>query len=61
LFVRGRIIDVERKRIFLAHFRPKIKKLCVVRAYVDMEKLLATTTEVDNVLGEIGETTFKPL
>lgn len=61
MFVRGKILDVERRRRFLAHFRPKIRKLCVVCTYVDMEKLLATAIEVKKVLGEIGETTFKPL
>ncbi len=61
LFIRGRILDVKRKRRFLTHFKPKIKKLCVVHAYVDMEKLLAIATKVEKVLGEMGEIAFKPL
>jgi hypothetical protein len=32
-----------------------MKKLCVVRTYVDMDKLLVATIEVEKVLGEIGE------
>jgi hypothetical protein len=61
LFVRGRILDVERKRRFLTHFSPKIRMLCVVCTYVDMDKLLAIAIEVEKILGEIKETSFKPL
>jgi hypothetical protein len=59
--VRGRILDAKRKRWFLAHFRPEIKKLCVVRTYADMDEFLASTIEVDKVMGEIGEMPFEPL
>jgi hypothetical protein len=45
----------------MAHFRPKIKKLCVVHTYADMDELLATTIKVEKVLGEIEETPFEPL
>jgi hypothetical protein len=42
LFVKGKILDIERKKRFLTHLRSKIKKLCVVRTYVDMDELLTT-------------------
>jgi len=56
--VRGRILDAKRKRWFLAHFRPK---LCVVCTYTNMDEFLASTIEVEKVMGEIGEMPFEPL
>ncbi len=61
LFQRGRIPDVEQQRRFLARLRPKIRKLCVVRTFTDIEKLVGAATELERVLGEIGETPFEPL
>jgi hypothetical protein len=58
LFVKGKTLDVERKRRFIAHFRPKIRKLCVVHTYADMDELLAIAIEVEKVFVEIGETPF---
>jgi hypothetical protein len=60
LFVKGRILDVERRRQILAILKPKLKKLLVVRTYHDMDELLAITIEVEKVLGEIGETPYEP-
>jgi hypothetical protein len=51
LFVKGRILNVKRRRWSLAHLRLKIRKLCVVRTYVDMDELLASTIEFNKVLG----------
>ncbi len=45
---------MERRRRFLAHFKPKIKKLCVVRTYADMDELMVIAIEVEKVVGEIG-------
>jgi len=61
LFVKRRIIDVERRRRFLAHFKLEIKKLCVVHTYVDMDELLVAAIKVEKVVGKIGETPFEPL
>jgi hypothetical protein len=61
LFVKGRILDAERRKRFLAHLRPKIRKFCVVCTYVDMDESLVTTIKVEKVLGEIRETPFEPL
>jgi len=61
LFQRGKIPDAEQRRRFLAKLRPEIRKLCVVRTFADVEELVAAATELERVLGELGETPFKPL
>jgi hypothetical protein len=61
LFQRGRIQDAEQKRRFLAKLRPEIRKLCVVRTFADIEELVGATTEVERVLGELGETPYELL
>jgi hypothetical protein len=33
----------------------------VVRTFIDIEKLVGATTEVERVLGELGETPYEPL
>jgi predicted aspartyl protease len=60
LFQKGKIQDTEQKRRFLARLRPKIRKLCVVRTFADIEELVSATTELERVLGELGETPFEP-
>jgi hypothetical protein len=60
-FRKGRISDVEQRRRFLAKLRPEIRKLCVVRNFTDIEKLVGAASEVERVLGELGETPFEPL
>jgi hypothetical protein len=47
LFWKGRILDVEQKRRFLARLRPEIQKLCVVRTFADIEELIRLATEVE--------------
>jgi len=61
VFQRGRIQDAEQKKRFLARLRRDIRKLCVVRTFVDIEELVSAATELEKVLGELGETPFKPL
>jgi len=61
LFQRGRIQDVEQRRRFLARLKPKIRKLCVVRTFTDIEELMGAVIEVERVLGELGEMPFEPL
>jgi hypothetical protein len=53
--VKGRILDAERRRRFLAHLRLEIKKFCVVHTYADMDELLDSSIEVEKVMGEIGK------
>ncbi len=60
LFQKGRIQDAEQRR-FLAKLRPEIRKLCVVRMFTDIEELVGTATELERVLGELGQTPFEPL
>jgi len=61
LFQKGRIQDAEQRRRFLARLRPKIRKLCVVRTFTDIEELVSAATKLERVLGELGETPFEPL
>ncbi len=61
LFQRGRIQDVEQKRRFLAKLRPEIPKLCVVKTFTNIEELVGAATELERVLGELGEIPFEPL
>jgi hypothetical protein len=61
LFQRGRIPDAEQRRRFWARLRPEIRKLCIVRTFTDIEELVGVATELERVLGEMGETPFEPL
>jgi len=61
LFQRGRIPDAEQRRRFLARLRPEIRKLCVIRTFTNIEDLVGAATELERVLGELGETPFEPL
>ncbi len=61
LFQRGRIPDAEQRRRFLGRLRPEIRKLCVVRTFVDIEELVGAAIELERVLGELGETPYEPL
>jgi len=60
LLVKGEIFYAKRRR-FMAHLRPKIRKLFVVHTYTDMNELLVVAIEVEKVFGKIKETSFKPL
>jgi len=61
LFQKGRIPDAEQRKRFLARLRPKIRKLCVMRTFADVEELVGAASELERVLGELGETPFEPL
>jgi len=61
LFQKGRLQDVEKKKRFLARLRPEIRKLCVVRTFANIEELVGATTEVERVMGELGETPYESL
>jgi len=61
LFQRGKIQDAKQKRRFLARLKPKIRKLCVVKTFTDIEKLIGAATELERVSGELGETPYEPL
>jgi len=36
-------------------------KLCVVKTFTDIEKLVGAVTELEKVLGELGKTLYEPL
>jgi predicted component of viral defense system (DUF524 family) len=61
LFRKGQIQDAEQRRRFLARLRPEIQKLCVVRTFANIEELVGAATEVERVLGELGETPYESL
>jgi hypothetical protein len=61
LFQRGRISDAEQRRRFLGKLKPEIRKLCVVRTFADIEELVGVATELERLLGELGETPYEPL
>jgi len=61
LFQRGKIPNAEQRRRFLGRLRPEIRKLCVVQTFTDIEELVGAATELEQVLGELGETPFEPL
>jgi hypothetical protein len=45
----------------LAKLRFKIRKLCVVKIYVNIEEAIVTTVEIERVLGELKETPYEPM
>jgi hypothetical protein len=61
LFQRGKIPDAEQRRRFMGKLKPEIRKMCVVRTYTDIEEMVGAATELERVLGELGETPFEPL
>jgi hypothetical protein len=61
LFQKGSIPDAEQRRRFLGKLRPEIRKHCVVRTFTNIEELVGAATELERVLGELGETPYEPL
>jgi hypothetical protein len=61
LFQKGRIGDAKQKKRFLVRLRPKLIRLCVVRIYTDIEEMVITTTKIERVLRDLGETPYDPL
>lgn len=45
----------------MAKLKPILRKVLVVQAYHDMDKLLATIIQVENFQGETRETPYEPL
>jgi hypothetical protein len=60
LFKKGKIKDGGQKQRFLAHLQPKIKKLCMVKNYANVEEMFVITKDVKKILDELGETPFEP-
>jgi uncharacterized secreted protein with C-terminal beta-propeller domain len=45
----------------MAKLRPKIRKLCVVKNFTNIKKMVRTTTKLERMLGELEETPYEPL
>ncbi len=45
----------------MVRLRPKIQKLCVVRTFTNIEKLVGATTKLERVWGELGKIPYEPL
>ncbi len=58
-FKKGKIKDGEQKQRFLAHLRPKIKKLCMVKNYANVGEMFVVAKDVKKLLDELGETPFE--
>ncbi len=43
---KGKIKDGEQKQRFLAHLQPKIKKLCMVKNYANVEEMFVVAKDV---------------
>jgi len=61
LFQKGRIQDAEQKRRFLARLKLEVRKLCAVKTFTNIAELVGAATELERVLGELGETPYEPL
>ncbi len=59
LFQWGQIQDVKHHRKVLAKLKLEIRKLCVVRTYIDIEGVVVATIKIERVLGELKETPYK--
>ncbi len=45
----------------MGKLRPEIRKLCVVRTFADIEEMVGAATELERVLGDLGEMPFEPM
>ncbi len=39
----------------------ELRRLCVARTYTDIEEMVTAVTEIERVLGDLGETPYHPL
>ncbi len=60
-FQQGQIQDAEQHCKFMARLRPKIRKLCVVRTYTDIEEMVVVVVEIEHILGGLGATPYEPM
>lgn len=61
LFARGKLDDVEHRQIFPFKLCFKIKKLCVMKDYANMDALLAIALELEWVSVELEKISFELL
>ena len=50
-FRRGKITDLEQRKRFINGLRPKIKRLCFGKPFLDIDDAIATATEIETRLG----------
>jgi hypothetical protein len=41
--------------------RPTIRRLCIVRIYINIDETIVATIEIERVLGELGEIPYEPM
>ncbi len=61
LFTRGKLQDAKQRKRHIFWLHPKIKKLCVMWDYANMDFMFVGTLKVDQILIELGETPFELL
>lgn len=61
LFQQGQIQDAKQHQRFLAKLRPTIRRLCIVRIYINIDETIVATIEIERVLGELGEIPYEPM
>jgi hypothetical protein len=59
LFQWGQIQDVEQHCRLLAKLKLEIRKLCVVRTYINIEEVVVV--DIEWVLGDLRETPYEPM
>jgi hypothetical protein len=40
---------------------PEIRKLCVVKTYINIEEVVVVVAEIERVLEELRETSYEPM
>jgi hypothetical protein len=44
----------------MVQLMPELRRLCVVRTYIDIENMVFTSIEIERVLGDLGEIPYDP-
>lgn len=52
---------MKQRQRFLCNLRLEIRKLCVMRTFINIQKLVGATTKVERVLGKLGKTPYEPM
>jgi predicted component of viral defense system (DUF524 family) len=58
LFQQGQIQDAKQHCRFMVRLKLEIRKLCVVRTYIDIEEVVVVLAKIERVLGKLGETPY---
>lgn len=52
---------MKQRQRFLCSLRLEIRKLCVVRTFTNIEKLVGATTKLERVFGKLGKMPYEPM